>query len=140
MSGNITNLRSDSLIPTDNIELEYTKLYGNTSDTRSNYAYLLSADRKKDISNYQMLNGYSKGNVMLGVIDGYYPPAEWRDPVAKGEGKTYPALTGRQGVDIPKLNIIQGTTMDTERLAINSAVLENTANDRYFTQKTLYIV
>jgi len=140
MSGNITNLKSDSLIPTNNIELEYTKLYGDTSTTRSNYAYLLSADRKKAISNYQMLDGYSKGNVMLGIIDGYYPPAEWRDPVAKGEGKTYPALTGRQGVDIPKLNIMQGTAMDTERLAMNSAVLENTANDRYFTKKTLYIV
>jgi len=140
MSGNITNLKSDSLIPTDNIELEYTKLYGDTSATRSNYAYLLSADRKKDISNLQLLNGHSKGNVMLGVMDGYYAPSEWRDTAKQGEGKTYQALTGRQGVDIPKLNIIQGTAADMERLEMNTEILENVANDRYFTQKTLYIV
>ncbi len=139
MSGNITDLKLGSLIPIDNVNLEMKKLYGDEGKTHSKYGYLYSASRGHAISNYELLKG-KNNKVYLGVIDGHYPPAEWRDTAPMGEGKTYPALTGRQGVNIPKINIMEGTKADIERLDMNRMVIENTANDRYFTQKTLYIV
>lgn len=139
MTGNITDLKLGSLIPTDNVKLEMKKLYEDEGKTHSAYGYLYSASRGHAISNYELLKG-KNNKVHLGVIDGYYPPAEWRDTAPIGKGKTYPALSGRQGIDIPKINIMEGTKADVERLDMNKMVIKNTANDIYFTQKTLYIV